>query len=82
MIYAQFLGLRKRYPEALAQLEQAKSDARDSPFTQYNIGLVYLELGEHELALAQAWKAAGMGFPRKDLKQALQQAGKWREPPP
>jgi tetratricopeptide (TPR) repeat protein len=79
-LYAQFLVQRKRNAEALAQLKLAETHAGDNPLTHYNLGLVYLEAKEFELALAQAHKALALGFPRMELKDQLAAAGKWREP--
>lgn len=79
-LYAQFLHQRKRTPEALALLKAATEFASDNALSNYNIGLVYLEIGEFELALAQAHKALEMGFPRPELSERLKAAGRWKEP--
>jgi tetratricopeptide (TPR) repeat protein len=79
-LYAQWLGKRGRRPEAQWQLETALKSAQDSPISHYNIGLVYLELGDYDRALAQAHRALELGWPRQELAQQLKSAGKWREP--
>jgi hypothetical protein len=81
-MFAQYLHSRGKTAEGIKQLDAAVEIAGDSPFSQYNIGLVYLELGAHEQALRQAHKAIGMGFPRTELSDGLKKAGKWREPEP
>jgi len=80
LIYAQYLTRSNRKAEAMAQLDAATRGAKDNPFTHYNIGLVFFELGEHDKARAQAHKAIELGFDRPDLKQRLQDVGKWAEP--
>jgi tetratricopeptide (TPR) repeat protein len=79
-LYAQWLGKRGRRPEAQWQLETALKTAQDSPISNYNIGLVYFELGDYDKALVQAHRALEMGWPRQELAQQLKSAGKWREP--
>ena len=81
LLYAQFLGNQKRLDLARFQLESAMRESGDNPLTQYNIGLVYFELGDHERALAQAWTAMSLGMQRPELQAMLMKAGKWRDPP-
>jgi len=82
MLYAQYLHQRQRTGDATRQLENALRHAGDNAFTHYNIGLVYVELGQHASALAQAHKAMAMGFPRTELADQLKRSGHWREPEP
>lgn len=79
MLYASFLHPRQRKDEALSHLRVASEYARDNPFTHYNMGLVYLDLGEHGRALEHAQMAQALGFPRTELKDRLVAAGKWAE---
>lgn len=81
MIYATFLSKSARAPEALRQLEQATASAGDNAFSHYNIGLVYYDLRQYEKALVQAHKAIALGFVQTALRDQLQSAGKWTEPP-
>jgi predicted Zn-dependent protease len=80
MLYAQYLQKQKRTPEALAQLQVASDIAKDNGFTNYNIGLVYFEMGQYDLALAQAHKAKALGFDQPELAQMLAAKNKWKEP--
>lgn len=80
-LYARYLAKWGRKEEAAAHLRTALSFAGDNPFSHYNIGLLFFELGDHEAALSQAHKAMALGFPRQDLKDKLRAAGKWQEPP-
>lgn len=81
MLRSSWLGKQGRRAEAVDQLKVADTIAGDSAFTLHNIGMVYLELGEYELALARAHTAYGSGFALPALRDALRLAGKWREPP-
>jgi tetratricopeptide (TPR) repeat protein len=80
-LYAQFLAKRQRSADAVKQLDIAVTHAGDSPLSHYNLGLVYMELGEHDKALAQAHKALAMGYERPELRAALERTGRWRAPP-
>jgi tetratricopeptide (TPR) repeat protein len=80
MLYAQYLQKQKRTPEALAQLQVASDIAKDNGFTNYNIGLVYFEMGQYDLALAQAHRAKALGFDQPELAQMLAAKNKWKEP--
>jgi len=82
MIFAKYLNKRSRRPEALQQLSQAVRLAADGGFTHYNAGLIYLEMQEYDLAVAEAHKALSLGFERPELRDRLMAAGKWKEPPP
>lgn len=80
LLYATYLKNRGHKDEAIAQLEVAKFLGAENGFTQYNIGLVYAEMGEYERALAQAHAAMALGFMRPDLKNKLVAANRWAEP--
>jgi len=81
MIYAMYLDKRSRPNDALPELRTAAALAGDNGFTQYNIGLIYLEMKQYDLALTQAHKAQALGFDRPALRDGLKAAGKWQEPP-
>lgn len=80
MLYAQYLNKQDRKPDALAQLQVASMLAKDNGFTHYNIGLVYFELGEYDLALTQAHKAKALGFGQAELANLLKGKNQWKEP--
>ncbi len=82
MLYAKYLTGKDRRDEATRQLDTIAEMAKDQPFTHHNLGLLYLELGQYDKALAQAHLAMALGFARPDLKQRLQAAGKWTDPAP
>lgn len=82
MLYVKYLAIKNRKADALQQLESTAFHAGDYGFTYYNMGLLYMELGEQKLALAMAHKAEENGFSRPELKQLLEAAGQSREPIP
>jgi tetratricopeptide (TPR) repeat protein len=53
--------------------------AEQSPELQYNLGLVYLELNEPELAMQRAKLAYDLGSPLPGLKKKLVALGKWQD---
>jgi len=78
MLFAQWLNQTQRKPQALQQLAQV--DPKGNPQTTANLGLLYVELGEFELALARAHEVQAAGYPIPLLKAALVKAGRWQEP--
>ena len=80
MLYASYLAKAGRMADAETQLDTVRAQDADNPFTQYNLGLLYLEIGRHDRALAQAHKAMAMGMPRTELKDQLVAKGLWQEP--
>lgn len=80
MLYVNFLQRAKRRDEALGQLSLVVKSAGENPFTHYNAGLLYFELGDYASALEQAHRAMALGFPRLTLKEQLTSAGKWSDP--
>lgn len=81
MIYSTYLVKNKRQPQAIAQLEQATVIAGENAFTHYNIGLTYFDMKIYDRALASAHRAMALGFERTQLRDLLQAAGQWKEPP-
>lgn len=81
MIYARFLHSVKRLPEALQQLALVESKAEGNALTHRSLGLLYLEMQEYEKALEQAWRFEVLEPGVTTLRDALVQAGRWREPP-
>jgi len=80
MLYATYLNSHQRRDDALKQLAVARGLAGDNGFTHYNLGLVYMDLREFDLALAEAHAALALGFPRTELRDRLVAANKWAEP--
>ncbi len=81
MLYASYLSKRNgREAEAVTQLQKAVELAADNPLTQYNVGLIYVDMKRYDEALAHAHRAMALGMDRPELKQSLVAAGKWAEP--
>lgn len=80
ILYAQFLAKDRRTNESLQQLDVAVVQAKDNAFSHYNIGLAYFDLGQFSKALAQAHRAAALGFERTELADRLKRANKWQAP--
>lgn len=72
---------KKKFDQARIALEQAIQLNPDSADVQYNLGLIYLELGMSEAALKQAHRAYALGYPLPGLKNRLKSARIWRDPP-
>lgn len=81
MLFAIYLKGQHRQPDALKQLAYAETIAGDSGYTHFNIGLVYMDLGDTDSALRQAHRALALGFTRPELKDRLVAAKKWVDPP-
>lgn len=82
MLFATFLNSKGRREEALRHLALVEFHAKDNPFTNYNLGLLYLDLKDYSNAVKFAHKALALGFSRTDLKDKLVAAGHWSEPAP
>jgi hypothetical protein len=81
-LYAQFLHRRNRRDEAVLQLDLAAGEAEESALSLHNIGLVYLEFGEVDKALAQAHRAATLGLSNSRLEAMLRFRKLWADPLP
>ncbi len=53
--------------------------AKDAPFTQQNIGLIYVEFKQYDQARASAQRVIDLGERPEQLIDALTQVGEWRE---
>jgi len=81
MLYVTYLtkaGSRKT--EAMQHLEFVLKATNNNPFTYFNVGLLYSDLNEYDLALVQAHKAMELGLTRVELRDKLKAAGKWQDP--
>ena len=81
VLYASYLKDRKRIAEARTQLdaaEKVRGDPANFDF-DYNLGLLYCEVGAYDKALVAAKRAYALGAPLPALKNRLKAAGKWQE---
>lgn len=67
----------ERAKETLLQGDRATGGK--SPEIDYNLGLIYLELGDVDAAAKRAHIAYNLGYPLPGLKRKLQRLGKWQE---
>lgn len=79
-IYGIYLSRKGKKQEALTKLDEALALGAPSPNIDYNIGLIYFDLGEFDKSLRSAHRAYAGGFNLPGLKAKLKRAGKWREP--
>lgn len=78
-IYGLYLAQAKQTKAAREKLEQARSMNSSDPNVHYNLGLVYLDLGEYALARESARNAYAAGFPLPGLREKLKRAGQWTD---
>lgn len=81
-MYARYQFLKGKDQQARTMLEKALEKAPDDAAINYNMGLVLAKQKKYDEALPYAQKAYTLDFPMPALKQMLQKAGKWVEPPP
>ena len=82
VLYANYLIERHRAPDARKQLAEAER-LRGNPLTfdfDYNLGLMYADLGDFDKASVAAERAYKLGAQLPALRNKLKAAGKWREP--
>lgn len=81
VIYASYLKNHQRMADAKQQLAEAEN-LRGEPATfdfDYNLGLLYLDVGEPDKAAVAARRAYALGAPFPALMNKLKAAGKWRQ---
>jgi uncharacterized protein (TIGR02996 family) len=81
LVYAIYLKDHKRIPEARAHLDQAerlRGDPSNFDF-DYNLGLLYYDVGVYDKSLVAAKRAYALGAPLPALMKKLKAAGKWTE---
>jgi hypothetical protein len=81
-LYASFLIAAGRTSDAKWQLEKMEEHASGSAMTFYNLGMLYADIGQFDIALTHAHTAMRLGlgpnFPV--LQRRLETAGQWRPP--
>lgn len=78
LLYGVYLMRRKRDDEARRELEEAERLAPESIDIAYNLGLLYLRLGEPGKSMEKARYAYEKGYPLPGLRVALEKAGAWK----
>lgn len=79
-VYGIYLSRKGQKQKALEKLNEALELGIPSPNIDYNIGLIFFDLGEYEKSLQSAHRAYAAGFNLPGLKAKLQRAGKWEDP--
>ena len=75
VLYAAFLEKRKRKSEARQQLEAAEAEETPDSNLLYNMGLIYLRIGDIDAAASKAKAAYALGFPLPGLRNLLAKKG-------
>lgn len=70
----------KKYEDAKASYLKALTIKPDAADAHYNLGLLFLTLGEVKQALTHAQSAYALGYPLPALREKLQHKGVWQEP--
>ncbi|MDH0867770.1 hypothetical protein [Mitsuaria sp. GD03876] len=77
LIFTVYLKDTNRMDAAREQLKEAKALAPTNPFSQYNLGMVALDLDDTATAVEYARKAYAAGMTQPALKQRLIAAKRW-----
>jgi len=75
MILGNYRARKEQSEKALEAYERARTLLRDSPEVHYNMGLLYLKLGDDEKALSHARKAYAGQYPLQGLRRKLAEKG-------
>ena len=81
LLYASYLKERRRTADARGQLDEAER-LRGEPTNfdlDYNLGLLYFDLGAYDKSLQAAKRAYELGAPLPALQRKLKAAGKWKD---
>lgn len=79
LLYGIHLHTVGKYQKALKRYKEAESLLPNSPELHYNLGLLYLNIGNIEQAKAHAIQAYSRGYPLKGLKIKLMKVGAWEK---
>ena len=79
IIYANYFAKNTKFDQSRKQLEYIENTQDTTSAANYNLGLIYLEIGDFEKSLHYAHKAYSDNFPLAGLKNKLKRIGKWRE---
>jgi tetratricopeptide (TPR) repeat protein len=80
LLYGIYFHRIGKFDSALEQYKIAESMYEDSSEVHYNLGLVYFELEQYELAARHAQSAYKLGYPLYGLRDKLDAIGKWEAP--
>jgi tetratricopeptide (TPR) repeat protein len=77
MLYGVHLSRLGRYEEAIEHMLAGLRVQPDDPRIQYQVGLMYLEIGDYDNAREYARLAYTADFPLTELRDRLAGAGRW-----
>ncbi len=79
LVFGIHLIRRGQKDAARVQLEIAEQSPIEEGGFRYNLGLAFLDVGDPDRALAQAWRAYALGYDLPGLRRRLEKIGKWRD---
>jgi tetratricopeptide (TPR) repeat protein len=79
LLYGMYLHRLKQYPRAEEEYQQALDYLADSADANYDLGLLYTDIGRWSEAKRYAIVAYRLGYPFPALKHRLQKSGNWTE---
>lgn len=79
MVYGVYLKKQGKLDKAIEELNEADKLQPNNANIHYNLGLLYVDKKDYELARTHAKKAYQLGFPLAGLKKKLIKAGQWDE---
>jgi tetratricopeptide (TPR) repeat protein len=82
MLYGIYLHKAGKLHKSLEEYKNAEKYAPDLTELHYNMGLLYFDLKDYDMALIHAQKAYKQGYPLPGLRDKLIHIGKWHTPPP
>lgn len=77
LLYGVYLAGKKRYKDALEQLQAGEKASPNDANLKYNLGLTLFELRRYEEAAAYAKQAYDLGFQLPGLRRKLESVGAW-----
>lgn len=78
VVYGIYLARVDRNQDALTEYKTALENNPNLPEAHYNLGLLYTDLKEYDLALEHALEAYEAGYPLPGLRRRLVRAGAWQ----
>lgn len=79
IIYASHLIKSKRIEKAREQLAYLEEYEDKNSALNYNMGLIFFDIGDYQKSLNYAHQAYSEGFPLQGLKNKLIKSGKWKD---
>lgn len=80
VVFGVFLAKRGSTQDALDQYNEALRLRDNLPEAHYNIGLLYTDLEQYDLAYQHAVRAYNLGYPLPGLRNRLMRLGAWKDP--